>query len=395
MKGKKFSILLTSASALGALLGVIFVGIQADTATSGETERMLWVGAFFLMMFVFGFIALQLAMVLHRTYRVKRNPLWPVAFLVACALMFGIGAGGQYLFMYSKEDVVVPAEVDMVLLLDASGSMKTYGYIQPRNDAACQFVDSLNEDCRLQTVSFAARVLDSSKLMVMNDSNKNQMKQMISAIDAIGDTDFNDPLRKAKDTLDNEGRAKCNKAVVLLTDGDASLSSGIVSEYQQSDIKVFSIRISKSTTLSPKAQKLADFAVSTGGTDTQLIPNPDGSINTSAMLKAFENAFKASSETRVNMREGHIIYSENGVTTWQFLVRAIVMVLCTMLIGFGYFGKFGLGTILSGGIMGLAAAALIGVLEATAFWPCVIIMAPLTGTAFVLLDLRGEDRINV
>ena len=73
-------------------------------------------------MFVFGFAAVQLAMALSRKYRAERPRRWWAAFLIACVLIFGIAAGGQYLFMYSREEITVPAEVDMVLLLDASGT---------------------------------------------------------------------------------------------------------------------------------------------------------------------------------------------------------------------------------------------------------------------------------
>lgn len=395
MRGKKFGWVLSAASALGALLGMIFMSSQMARATNTPGERALWVGAFFLMLFVFGFCGIQLAMLLSRTYKVERQPLWWAAFLLACALVFGIGAGGQYLFMYSREEVMVSAEVDMVLLLDASGSMDTNGYTAPRTEAACQFVDSLDEDCRLQVMSFAGRVLDSSQMLTMDSANKNVLKQMISLIDAYGSTDFNEPLQMAMDTLNGQSRPNCNKAVILLTDGESNLDAGIVNAYVGSDIRVFSIRISSKSNLDADAQALADFAKSTGGFDAQLTPNPDGSINTGDMLKAFQDAFKATSDTEIKMSEDLIVHAKDGVTIWQFLIRALVIVLCAIAIGFGYFGVISLPSVVSSGIMGLVAAILVTVLEGAGYALCALVIVLLIETAYVFLDLRGEDHFDV
>lgn len=395
MRGKQFGWVLSGASALGALCAMFLLTAQMENAMDTPAGRALWVGAFFLLIFAFGFCALQLAMLLSRKYKVERPPLWWAAFLLACVLVFGIGFGGQYLFMYSKEEVVVPAEVDMVLLLDASGSMESCGYIAPRNDAGCQFVDSLDEDCRLQAVAFAGTVLDRSQLLTMNSSNKDTLKQMISAIDASGTTDFNEPLELAMDTLNNQGRPNCNKAVILLTDGESPLDTGVINTYVNSDIRVFSIRISSDSILLPYAQALADFAQSTGGFDTQLTPNPDGSINTADMVKAFQDAFEATSETEVNMREDLIICAEDGVTMWQFVIRTLVIVLCAIIIGIGYFGVVSLPSAISSGAMGLITAILVTILEGAGYFLCALVVVLLVGTGYVFLDLRGEDHFDV
>lgn len=395
MRGKQFSWLLSGASALGAVLGMVFMGGQIDRATNTPGERALWAGAFFLMLFMLGFAALQLAMLLNRTHKVERRPMWWVAFLLACVLVFGIGAGGQYLFMYSKEDVIVPAEVDMVLLLDASGSMEMGGFNTPRTDAACQFVDSLSDDCRLQAISFAGTVLDSTQLLPMSSANKSTLKQMITAIDASGTTDFNEPLRQAMDTLNDQGRQNCNKAVILLTDGQSGLDSSVVDDYLNSDIRVFTIRISEFTSLDSDEQALVDLANNTGGFDTLLQCRSDGSIDTADMLTAFQDAFEATSESRVNMREDLIVYAEDDITLWQFVIRAVVIVLCAIITGFGYFGQISLPSVVSSGVMGLIAAILVTVLEGAGYFLCALVITLLVETAYVFLDLRGEDHYDV
>ena len=68
--------------------------------------------------------------------------------------------------MVTREEVVVSTDkVDMVLLLDASSSMDSASHDAPRTEAASQFVDAVGEDNRLQAVSFASTVLDSTDLL--------------------------------------------------------------------------------------------------------------------------------------------------------------------------------------------------------------------------------------
>lgn len=134
----------------------------------------------------------------------------------------------------------------MVLLLDASGSMDMSGYSHPRTQAACQFVDSLSVDCRIQAVSFAAIVLHRSPLSDMDGSGKAVVKDFIQNVDSIGPTDFNAPLRAALDTLAQEGREGCHHAVLLLTDGEGDLSNDVIRSYQNSGVKVFTIPIGAS-----------------------------------------------------------------------------------------------------------------------------------------------------
>lgn len=399
MRGKRFSLFLSGIPALGATAGMVYMLIQTDRATQQPAERALWMGGFFLMTFVLGYFALQLAMVLGRACRVERPRMWWAAFLIACPLLFGIGFGGQYLFMYSKEDVTVPAEVDMVLLLDASGSMETGGYIGPRTEAACQFVDSLTEENRLQAVSFAGTVLERTDLLPLDSGNRMKLKQMIRNIDAHGATDFNEPLSQAMNTLNTQGRTNCNKAVILLTDGQSDglnvLDPTLERQFVNAGIRVFTVRISDTTLLDGNAQDLVDLALATGGLDTLLMPQPDGSIDTAEMLKAFREAFEATSQTKVNMREGLLVHSGEGVTLWQFLVRLAVMLLCAMVVGFGYFCRISPLSLISSAVMGLLAAVLITLLEGGGIFLCGLITVILVKTPFVFLDLRGEDRIDV
>ena len=396
MQGKQFGCVLSGASALGSLLGMFLTSGCMERALKTPVGRALWVGIFFLIQFVLGFAALQIAIAMNRKYKFEQLPLKWVAFLTAGVLVFGIGFGGQYLFMYSKEEISVPAEVDMVLLLDTSSSMEAAGFDRPRTDAACQFVDSLNENTRLQAVSFAGKVLDSTQFLAMSNTNKDTLKQMISAaIDGLGMTDFNEPLQQAMETLNSQGRENCNKAVILLTDGQSGLDNHVMNDYIASDIRVFTIRISESTSLSSNEQDLIDFTAATGGFDTQLMPDYSGNVDTADMLNAFRNAFEATSQRSVNMREDLLVYAADGITMNQFLIRTLVMILCVNVIGFGYFGRLTIPSVVSSSVMGMAAAVLVFLTEGTAYWLCALVVVLLIETAYVFVDLRGEDRFYV
>ena len=211
--------------------------------------------------------------------------------------------------MYSKEEVVVSASADVVLLLDASGSMESSGYHGARTDAGCQFVESLGEDNRMQAVSFAGKVLDSSSLLDMGAQGKHVLTQFIQGIDSVGTTDFNQPLETAMQTLTQEGRADAGKAVILLTDGEGSLDNDIVSVYKNGDVKVFTIRISSSSNMSTEARALAELAADTDGFDVQLTPKADGTVDAADMLEAFQEAFQATTDTQVKMSKDLLILS--------------------------------------------------------------------------------------
>ena len=394
MNRKTFCISATLGSLIGAVLFAILITPRNFDALSHAGERIFWAGGFFLAVFAGGFAGLHLTLHFSKKYKIQRTGLWLPAFLLACVLLFGIGAGGQALFMYSKEEVLVPASADMVLLLDASGSMDSSGYTQPRTDAGCQFVNNLSDDNRLQAVSFAGTVLDSTGLINMDTQGKNTLTQFIQGIDSVGATDFNAPLRQAMQTLTAQGRADCGKAVILLTDGDGDLDSDVIKTYVGSDVKVFTIRISSDTYLSFDAQALADFAKDTGGFDVQLTPAADGTVDAADMLKAFQDAFQATAETRVNMSKDLLVYAEQ-TSFWQFLLRTVVFILCAMLIGIGYFGQFSRRLLAANGVCGLVSAVLVTLLNGSSYGLCVTVICLLMATAFVSLDMNGEDVYDV
>ena len=392
MMGKPIHFLSWLLSFAGACLGTLLALLAWDRV-NGALEYILWSGTLFLSAFLGGFLGLQISLLVNRRYRVQRAPRWLAAFLLSGVLVFGVGAGGQALFMLSSADVTVSSSVDMVVLLDASGSMDTSGYHGPRTEAATQFIDALSPDHRLQAVSFAATVLDSTQLLPGDDGGKQALKEFVAAIDSVGMTDFNAPLRYAMDTLSGQTREGSNQAILLLTDGEGTLDPDVVDALLTSGIRVFSVRIDASLTPSPEAQALAELAERTGGFDTQLKPSPDGSVDTTAMLDAFQTAFQASTEREIRMDEVLLIGSEQ-TTMYQFVIRLVTLLLCAVLFSMGYFAQLNRRGLLLNLCSGVVLAVLIS-LVGGAINLCVLLVCLLMAAAYVRLEWNGGGTLDV
>lgn len=367
-------------------------------------QRIIWSGIFFAALFAAGFIGLTIGLSLHRRYRIRRSVNWlPVAVLCAC-LIFGAGAGGQALFMRSQtERIYHPSPADVVLLLDDSSSMELKGYDLPRTEAACRFIDSLDENVRLQIVAFSGISREYAPLTVADDAGREQLKEAVRNIDLTGTTDFDQPLENAVKNLQENGRAEAGKAIILLTDGEASLSNEVYAKVKDSGILFFSVRITDEAGQSAAAAVTAGDAVTTpdtpdllirlaadtGGSDTELHPGQDGSVSTDELLKAFQNAFAATTETISTVPDGLLVLTPE-ISPYQWVVRVITILLCAVLIAIGYFG----GTRPVQIILNLVCGALFAgsIFLASGRYLIVAVCAGiLLGSAIVLLQVSGDD----
>ena len=382
-------------SCLGAIAGA---GLAAALdQVNGPMETILWSGCLFLAAFAGGFLGLQLSLALNRRWRVHRPPQWPAALALSAVLLFGAGAGGQALFMISRQEAVPTASaVDLVLLLDASSSMDTSGYSAPRTDAATQFVEALDEDVQVQAVSFAAAVIDATELLPMDDTGKAALRDFIAAIDSVGNTDFNAPLDLAVETLADQARSDASQAILLLTDGEGDFSDSMADTLTERGIRFFSIRIAAYNSSSDQVRALQDLAADTGGFDTRLDPGPDGSVDTADMLTAFQEAFQAAAEGgRLTLDEDLLISSEE-TSLYQFVVRLAVLALCAVLFGTGYFGRFRFrpADLAKNALSGAAAAIVITLAGQTAFSGAAVFCV-LAGAACVTTKRNGGETLDV
>lgn len=354
---------------------------------------ILWVGGFLLTALVFGFLGMRLAFWFSKKYRLPDSKSWIARLLVCALLIGGAGMGGQALFMSSKEEVIIPATVDIALLLDASSSMDFNGYNTPRTDAANQFVDSLDDASRLQVVSFTGTVLDSTSLLTMDDAGKQTAHQLINGIDSIGMTDLNAPLRLAMETLDQQARIDSNRVVILLTDGEGDLASDVASDLIDKEIRVFTVRIDSSSYDSAQAKALIALAQKSGGFDTKLSPDAAGKVDASALLTAFHDAFQASAEERTVMLDELLLCSET-VTPYQFMIRLVTLWICAVLFGVAYYGWSGIKALLLNMGSGVLLTILLTICGEN-MGVCMVLICLFLAAACSTLEIEGGDTLDV
>ena len=399
---------------LGALLATVLTGTGAALLLSGNEERLLetveqlpvWMGIYFLALFLVGFVTLQIR--LHFSgYQVQRSRHWIAASAFAAVCIFLIGSAAQFFYMYSREEIthntVIQKQVDMILLLDASGSMESNGYEASRDEAAIQFVNSLAEDVQLQTVAFAGAdwALESTDLIKMDAAGKDCARSFIAQIDCTGTTNFDSALAHGLGTLMQHPavRADSAKAVILMTDGDDhTLTDTHFRAYQDAGIKLFTIRIS-SERASASMQMLCDFAVSTGGFDTQIKPNANGNVGVDGMLEAFRNAFQATTEAEVevvtNYTDNLLIRTE-PVGIGHHLLRTVALMAICILFGIGYFGKVTPGNLVWNAGFGLVLSILAAVWGSEiSLRAAAVLSAALVVPAYVTLNIPEGDDIRV
>lgn len=107
--------------------------------------------------------------------------------------------------------VAAPAAFSVVMLLDMSGSTKSFR--QNIQMSASRFLDALHPDDRVAVIEFY------SKVNVLNDftTNRRTAAQSIAVANGVGDTNLYKALNLALDKLSKEGNRR--KAIVVLTDG--------------------------------------------------------------------------------------------------------------------------------------------------------------------------------
>lgn len=121
------------------------------------------------------------------------------------------------------------APVDVMLLLDRSGSMASEGKNPPQpfarvREAASSFVDALNRVAQVGMVSFATTASLPIDLQLTSDFSraKRRIESTQMGTDGIQYTNTGDALYRAGEELTSlRARADARKVVVLLTDGEA------------------------------------------------------------------------------------------------------------------------------------------------------------------------------
>lgn len=168
--------------------------------------------------------------------------------------------------LYSED---AEMNLDVIFVLDASGSMLESDPNKVALDAFNLFVDLCDETCSVGYVVYTEKIKDSSDLVpISNKKNLDTMKNKISNIqyDPNGDTDIALGLTKAMQMHDKtKSDSKRKKIIVLLSDCNTHLigSTRTVAESQKEmeqtlkelkskDIPVYSIGLNYDGTLDKK-----------------------------------------------------------------------------------------------------------------------------------------------
>lgn len=295
--------------------------------------RIIWSGLFFSLPFVTSLLGSYLAESLQsRRFTVlrKRGRIFTV--ILAAAAGFLAGAGGQALYMISAFEKN-PA-MDMVLLLDGSGSMEDEK--EGCDKAARALLDQMDENSRAQVVSFAATVLGNTDLLPMDETGKDTVTDFIRSIDVIGGTEFGQPLTFALNSLRENKEEQRAQAVILLSDGEGPLPDSLKEEYIKEGLLLYTLRIDTGAKPTADTEKLIDMAKATGGFDTLIPVDKSGQADTQELISAFGEAFTATRE--IGMGEQMIVFGNmNGSVIFRFLIRTLVFALYAVLVGAIYY----------------------------------------------------------
>lgn len=407
MKRKIFDWIAAVVTLLISITGAVALYFWADGMLHNDATRHWWMGLFFSVIFLLGFAGLHIYLLLSK-YKVQRPRFWYLWALIAVLLIFALGVGMEYVYMRSVEEETTTTEatkedVDVVLLLDCSGSMDAYGYRPLRDEAAENFVNGLDGSCQLQVMCFAGGLneIKYTDLLKMDDSGKATVTDFINSdnTDCDGTTDFDIALENALNTLQTNPNVRddSEKAVILLTDGEVPFLVGsYFQDYLDEEIHLYTIRIYASDDVGSETQRLIDLAKDTGGGDTLLKPDDDGNIDSSAILKAFKAAYESSAESTTTVKTEfteNLLICTDSVTFWKVALRTAVLLAIAVLFGLGYFGRFSLLQVLISCAVGLVISLMAALIDSMLI--CMILSAALLGTAIVMIELVEGGELDV
>lgn len=418
MKKIKNSLPVWLLSFAGAFIGAAIPLCIARFGNFSGIGSVVLNALFFLMMFAGGYAGMRVAFkLLH--IKIRNTPKRILALVLCAVLITGAGGGGQALFMLTRTLYTTGGEVDVVLLLDVSASMSSYGYVNTRNEAAEEFVNGLDESTYLQVATYDGDIVNSSDLLAMSDdadddsngvSNRDEVLDIINSAGVGGGTDYTVALSQAVETLTgSSARDDSVKLAILLTDGsDGTVNSDIVSEFNESGIVLFCVCIG--------GAELEDESESSqgesGSDDTGTADDDDDQLNTlialalssggeyipvdssaskesgQEMLEAFENAFGQALEYAEAGFEGNIMALGTEFTVYQMLVMFITFAACAILFALGYYAKANGASLIVNLICALLAVILMIILQKPVLR--LLIAAAFIGAAFVSLDLEEK-----
>lgn len=355
---KRFSVIALLISAAGAALGFFSGGLVAallGNVCNYSVENVVKIitsGYCAAAAVFFGYLGLRLGLWLDAgKYRIV-NPR-PMVTVAALLLAFAAGALGQTLYCLENQSYLSTVQVSgemsgahIVLLMDESSSMNSY--VDTCKEAACAFVDELNEDFSLQFMAFSYDVKDrnTSQFLPMTDKNKEVVKDVIRNAYDMGGTDFDLVLAKALDTLSDHADPDYKSVVILLTDGADYIDDSATRQTLSSDdVAFFTVRITMDDQLAqqdPAVQALIDLA----DEDFVLTTGVYGDLKTGDVIKALQDAMSIAGTKQIT--KWKLVLTTKSVWTGeetgihQWIARLAMCAALSLIAALAYCGSLNL-----------------------------------------------------
>ena len=397
---KKFNFLALLFSLLGSALGFCS-GALPDMllrklcSDSFVPIIIIIVSGFSLAMAVLlGFLGLRLGLVTaKKSYRAENAKV--VALVLAVLLVFVLGSVSQWVYALQmrtySENVVVNGTMDgmnVVLLLDASGSMDDFEAVC--KEAACNFVDTLNQNCNLQFMGFSDFVWAENKtdFLPMTDANKKIVKDVITNCKDGGGTDFDGVLVKAVDTLTSNTAADRKNVIIMITDGtDMVEDPYVIQPLQNDEISLFTIRI---TIDDPELASMIQGLIDLADKDFVIDPADAASLNLTALSDALNEilAITGTQEQQYTKLEltDEALWQKHPFDAVRFLVELVMCTVLSLLFSLAYCGKIRFLDGLLSGVIGLVCGLLVS------FLPAVGLIAVWVGCGSAFVTLAEADK---
>lgn len=154
--------------------------------------------------------------------------------------------------------------LDLVLVIDSSGSMSGNDPNDYRLSGAKEVIDSLKEGDQVAVVGDRGAVVDFDSyaaLLQELTEDKDALKEAVDKIDSSGGTNIGAGVSVGLAELEKNGRPDADKAIILLTDGEGSYSHTLTTKAQEMGVKITTIGLGEYIDFN-LLQKIAD---DTGG----------------------------------------------------------------------------------------------------------------------------------
>ncbi|MBU5673998.1 DUF3289 family protein [Paenibacillus brevis] len=162
-----------------------------------------------------------------------------------------------YKFLYDEDGEDPYAGMDIVFVIDSSGSMSTNDRSNVRISVTREFIDILTDNDRGAVVDFDS----SAKVLSGFSSDKEALSRAAGQIDSSGGTTLTSGIASALNLFTGSGREDVLKYIIMLTDGEGSYDTSLTKRAADNGIVIYTVGLGSSVSTSV----LTAMAQGTGG----------------------------------------------------------------------------------------------------------------------------------